>query len=198
MGDACGAARIRADNASIREVQGHLGAVVTHGQGIAHERHACELAGPHAVAGAAQLAHGGAGGGGLASVHAGARHVDDGAVGHEARALEGAHADVGGLARPGLELGEDQDLAQHFHVEGLAHVRVVRQALADDAAHIQEVHDVAGLERGGHDALVALEGIAMAQGAHEDVPVMEGAHAPMRILQLVVGGLLAPDAAGDD
>jgi len=119
-------------------------------------------------------------------------------VGRKPRALEGPHADVRGLAGAGLELGEHQHLAEHLQLEGLAHVGVVRETLADDAAHVQQVHGVAGLQGLGHDALVALQGVAVAQGAHEDVPVVQRAHAAMRIFQLVVGALLAPHAAGDD
>ena len=191
-------ASIGADAARIREVQGHLGAVVAHGQGIPHERDARELAGAHPVAGPAELADGGAGSGGLASVHAGARHIDHGTVRREAGTPEGPHADVGRLARPGLELGEDLHLAQHLHLEGLAQVPVVGDAGADDAAHVQQVDGVAHVQGRGHDALVALEGVAVAQGPHQDVPIVEGAHAPMGVLQLVVGGLLAPHPAGDD
>jgi hypothetical protein len=82
-------------------------------------------------------------------------------------------------------------------VERLAVRRIDRIANSDDAAQVQELHDVAGLELGRQVAGVAEQRLAMTERADDDVALLDLGHAAARELDRVVARLVVLHLDGD-
>ena len=93
--------------------------------------------------------------------------------------------------------GKLQHHAQHAAVEGLALVGRGRVAHAHDAADVQHLDDVAGLERARHVTGIAEQRAPRAERADDDIALADLGHAAAGELQGVVVGLVGQHL-GDD
>ena len=133
----------------------------------------------------------GGGGGGLAGLHAGARQRDNRHAAHLERGLivERLVAHARGDADPFPQIGKAQHRAEHLTVERFALVLSRRVANPEDAADVEHLHHVAGLQRLGDVARIAEQGFAVTQCADHDVTARYLGHPAAGELQRVVVGL---------
>src|SRR5579859_7900344 len=124
---------------------------------------------------------------GLADVHAGAAHEDDGF-------RLGQNVDLRQGALPQVPPGD----AQHLHLDGFAQVLVAAHEAADDAAEVEDVELVAGREPVGGVADEAPERLAAAEDARDDVALFDGHAVAVRSLQLRIERVFGQGADDDE
>src|SRR5579862_393924 len=124
---------------------------------------------------------------GLADMHAGTAHQDDGLG-------LGQHVDLGERDFLQVPLGDAQDL----DLDGLAQVLVPPDKAPDDAAEIEDVQLVAGRQPVGRVAHEAAEGLTAAQNAGDDVAFLDGHPAAVRNLQVGVERVLGQGPHDDE
>ena len=172
---------------------------IEHGEGIAHEGNAGELAGAHPEPRARQPAHQLGGGDGLPGVHAGSRdeYHGHGAFQRLRRRNRAVH-DRRGPADPVAQLGKGQHRPQHLGLKRRADVGVGRGAAPEHPAQVEDVDHVAHGNFARDVAGVAPQRAPGAEGTRQDVTGPEGDHPPPEILDGVVGGFVLQNPDGED
>src|SRR5215213_2682827 len=178
---------------AVHEARRRDGAVVGHVERVAQARHARELRGRDAHAGARRLTHDLGRRERLARVHARARHDDERRATLRQTLARGQRRvrDVSRLA----VLADDE--AEHFDLNGVAQRRVVALAAAYDPAHVQELQAPARRQLFGHVADETLQRAAAPQSADDNVAGVYLREPARRKLKLVVGGAVRERAHGD-
>jgi hypothetical protein len=186
---------VRVTAAEVREDHGLARTGILHRQDVAAERDTRGLEGVHRVAEVAQAADDGAGGRGLAGVHAGAGECHDRhALGvQRGREVELLGAGARRHADAFAEVGEVEHRAEHARLEGLAEARVDRVAHADHAAHVEDLQHVARGHLLGQVARIAEQRLPVAERADDDVAALDLGLPAAGQLEGVVGARVVED-----
>jgi hypothetical protein len=79
---------------------------------------------------------------------------------------------------------------EHLHPHRRTEIGVRRLAVTDNAAHIEDVQDVALPDQPGDDAAVAAKGLTLAERSHQHIPFFIGHELTIAGFHLVVGLLV--------